>query len=333
VARILDDSPANIECLTRALLADRLVGVPTETVYGLAGNALSQSACEQIYRVKGRPFHDPLIVHVFDPEMLDRVAIRDDRLKEVADAFWPGPLTVILKKQKCVPDIVTSGLDTVAVRIPAHPAFRHLVAAAGIPLAAPSANPFGYISPTTSAHVQAQLGDKIDFILEGGACAVGIESTILDLGHPAIPRILRPGGVTADRIESIIGPIDSSPLRAEENSVVRVLAPGLLDRHYSPTTPLHLRDQVFEPGELDTLSIRVAALCFRRPDIAGGQMRANTHWLTASGDPIEAAQRLFSILRDLDAAGYESIEAEPAPDEGIGRAINDRLSRAAGAGQ
>ena len=164
-------------------------------------------------------------------------------------------------------------------------------------------------------------------------CAIGIESTILDLTHPTIPRILRPGGITAERIEAVLGAIDSSILGAKDNPGERVLAPGLLDRHYSPTTPLHLRDQVFGPGELDALPIRVAALCFRRPDGAVGQVGTNTHWLTEDGDPVEAAQRLFSILRELDAAGYESIEAEPAPDEGIGRAINDRLRRAAGPGQ
>jgi L-threonylcarbamoyladenylate synthase len=228
---------------------------------------------------------------------------------------------------------VTSGLETIAVRIPAHPAFRHLVAAAGIPLAAPSANPFGYISPTTSAHVEAQLRDRIDFILEGGPCMVGIESTILDLTHPTIPRILRLGGITADRIEAIIGPVDSSIVSMEGNPDKRVLAPGLLDRHYSPTTPLHLREHIFRSGELDTLPIRVAALCFCRPDSAAGQVEANTYWLTEDGDPVEAAQRLFSILREIDTAGYDSIEAEPAPDEGIGRAINDRLRRAAGRDQ
>jgi len=333
VARILDDSPANIECLVRALLADRLVGVPTETVYGLAGNALSQLACERIYRAKGRPFHDPLIVHVLDLEMLDRVAIHDDRLNEIADAFWPGPLTVILRRRAAVPDVVTSGLDTVAVRIPAHPVFRRLAVAAGIPLAAPSANPFGYISPTTSIHVESQLGDRIEFILEGGPCAVGIESTILDLTNPAIPRILRPGGITADRIETIIGPIDSSVVCVEENPGEAVLAPGLLDRHYSPTTPLHFRERVFGPAELETLPTGVAALCFRRPVSATGEVGAKTHWLTEDGDPVEAARRLFSVLRELDAAGYKAIEAEPAPDDGMGRAINDRLRRAAGRGQ
>lgn len=333
MARILDDSPANIERLVQALLADRLVGVPTETVYGLAGNALSQLACERIYRTKERPFHDPLIVHVLDLEMLDRVAIRDTRLSEIADAFWPGPLTVILKRRAAVPDIVTSGLDTVAVRIPAHPVFRHLAVAAGIPLAAPSANPFGYISPTTSVHVETQLGDRIEFILEGGPCAVGIESTILDLTSPAIPRILRPGGVTPNRIEAIIGPIDSSIVDAGENQGEAVLAPGLLDRHYSPTTPLHLRERVFRPAELETLPTGVAALCFRRPTSTTGEVGARIHWLTEGGNPVEAARRLFSALRDLDTAGYEAIEAEPAPDDGIGRAINDRLRRAAGRGQ
>jgi L-threonylcarbamoyladenylate synthase len=315
------------------LLADRLVGVPTETVYGLAGNALSRSACERIYNVKGRPFHDPLIVHVFDLEMLDRVAIREDRLNEVADAFWPGPLTVILRRRTAIPDIVTSGLDTIAVRIPAHPVFRRLAAAAGIPLAAPSANPFGYISPTTTAHVEAQLGNRIEFILEGGPCSVGIESTILDLTCPTMPRILRPGGITADRIEAIVGPIDYSMVQAERSSGKALPAPGLLDRHYSPTTPLHLRKRAFGPSELAALPTDVAALCFCRPGAVVRRTGKRIHWLTDDGDLVEAARKLFSVLRELDAAGYRAIEAEPAPDNGIGRAINDRLRRAAGKGQ
>jgi len=175
--------------------------------------------------------------------------------------------------------------------------------------------------------------DRIEFILEGGPCAVGIESTILDLTNPTIPRILRPGGITADRIEAIIGPIDSSMVRAEENSGKAVPAPGLLDRHYSPTTPLHLRGQAFGPDELEVLPTGVAALCFRRPATVIEQAGKGIHWLTEDGDPVEAARRLFSVLRELDAAGYKVIEAEPAPDDGMGRAINDRLRRAAGPGQ
>jgi L-threonylcarbamoyladenylate synthase len=332
VARTLEDSPANIECLAQALRADYLVGVPTETVYGLAGNAQSQLACQRIFKVKGRPFNDPLIVHVLDLEMLDRVAIRDERLNRIADAFWPGPLTIILRRRASVPAIVTSGLNTIAVRIPAHPVFRRLISAAGIPLAAPSANPFGYISPTTSAHVEAQLGDLIDFILEGGPCTIGIESTILDLASPTPPRILRPGGITANLIEMIIGPIDSIAVRSKENPVGPLLAPGLLDRHYSPTTPLRLRERVFGNDELYELPSKVAALCFRRPASRAQQAKPNIHWLTDDGNPDEAAKSLFSILRKLDATKYESIEAEPAPDDGIGRAINDRLRRAAGRG-
>jgi L-threonylcarbamoyladenylate synthase len=329
VAAILDDSPANIERLARALLEGRLVAVPTETVYGLAADALDAVACARIFEAKGRPPHDPLIVHLRDLDMLDQVAERRPEVEPLARAFWPGPLTLILRKKAAVPRIVTSGLDTVAVRISAHPAMQRLITRAGRPLAAPSANPFGYVSPTTSAHVVAQLGDRIDFILEGGSCPIGIESTILDLETGDRPRILRPGAVTEEQVRDVLGGEVTGFTPAAGKSDPVIIAPGLLDRHYSPATPLKLRPDPFKSNELEALPPDVAALCFRKPHAPG----RNVFWLSENGDKEVGARRLFSVLRDLDQKGFASIEAEPVPsDEGLGRAINDRLRRAAGKG-
>ena len=328
MAVILDDSPATLERLARALLSDQLVAVPTETVYGLAGNALSSIACARIFEAKGRPAHDPLIVHLADLSMLDRIAQPHPSVARLAAAFWPGPLTLILNRRPVIPDIVTSGLDTVAVRIPAHPVFHRLIRTADIPLAAPSANPFGYISPTTSAHVVAQLGDRLDLILEGGPCKIGIESTILDLVTGPLPRILRPGAVSGSQIEAVIGPILTGPLQDSSPSESRALiAPGLLDRHYSPATPLTLRDRPFTPAEMAALPPGVVALTFRKPREPAG----NSRWLSENGDLGEAAHGLYSVLRAIDEEGPAAIEAEPVPDDGgLGRAINDRLRRASG---
>ncbi len=330
MAATLDDSPVNIERLAQALLEDCLVAVPTETVYGLAGHALSPTACARIFAAKGRPAHDPLIVHVSDLAMLDRVAERQPEVETLAKAFWPGPLTLILKRRPTVPSLVTSGLDTVAVRISAHPALQRLIARADFPLAVPSANPFGYISPTTSAHVAAQLGDRIDFILEGGPCTIGLESTILDLVNGSQPRILRPGAVTEEQIRAALNrPVSGFSPGPSETMDRVIVAPGLLDRHYSPATPLKLRSGAFTAEEIMGLPVDVAALCIRKP----GDTRTNTFWLSEDGDPSEVGRKLFSMLRELDAAGFASIEVEPMTnDENLGRAINDRLRRAAGRG-
>lgn len=327
MAAILDDSPANIKRLAQALLEGRLVAVPTETVYGLAGHALDAVACARIFEAKSRPAHDPLIVHVSDLAMLDQVAERQPEVDRLAAAFWPGPLTLILRRKPVVPDLVTSGLDTVAVRISAHPSMQRLIARAGCPLAAPSANPFGYISPTTSEHVAAQLGDRIDFILEGGPCPIGLESTILDLVTGNQPRILRPGAVTEEQIAEVLGTaVSGFDPSGEEQTDRVVLAPGLLDRHYSPSTPLQLRKGPFEQGELDNLPPDVAALCIRKP----ASPIDRVFWLSEDGNEEVVARRLFSVLRELDQGGFASIQAEPAPsDDGLGRAINDRLRRAA----
>lgn len=329
MATILDDSPANIERLAQALLEGRLVAVPTETVYGLAAHALDPAACARIFEAKGRPPHDPLIVHVRDLDMLDLVAERSPEVEELAKAFWPGPLTLILKKKAVVPEIVTSGLDTVAVRISAHPGMKGLMDRTDRPLAAPSANPFGYISPTTSAHVSAQLGDRIEFILEGGPCPIGLESTILDLVTEERPRILRPGAITEEQIRLVLGRDISGfdPSTGRTDPVI--IAPGLLDRHYSPSTPMQLRPKAFAPHELEALPAGTAALCFRKPGITGD----NIFWLSEDGDEEVVARRLFSVMRDLDQKGFSSIQAEPAPShDNLGPAINDRLRRAAGKG-
>jgi L-threonylcarbamoyladenylate synthase len=203
-ARVLRGTPRNIALLARALRRGQLVAVPTETVYGLAANALSPAACAAIFRAKGRPANDPLIAHIHDLAQLDQLAHRNPAVEKLARAFWPGPLTIVLPKKPIVPDIATSGLPSVAIRMPAHPLFRALLKKCALPLAAPSANPFGYISPTRAAHVRDGLGKKIPRILDGGECAIGLESTIVDLRDPRRPAILRPGKISAKQIARVL---------------------------------------------------------------------------------------------------------------------------------
>jgi L-threonylcarbamoyladenylate synthase len=297
----------------------------------LAANAFDETACRKIFEIKGRPFNDPLIVHLDSLSTLDQVAERNEAVERLAKAFWPGPLTLILSKKKSVPSLVTAGLESVAVRIPGHPVLRRLLKACQRPLAAPSANPFGYISPTTSAHVEESLGNRIAYILEGGACKVGIESTILDLRDPSSPAILRPGSIGAGAISSILGlSLDKPSLSSEGKSAP--IAPGLLIKHYSPKTHLTLRLTPFTVTELRSLPSREAILCFKKPDDPLASSPENVFWLSESGNDEEAARNLFSKLRQLDAGSWESIKAELAPDTGIGNALNDRLRRAAAKG-
>lgn len=321
-ARVHAPTPANLRRLAAVLRQGELVAIPTETVYGLAAHALDAKACRAIFRAKRRPANDPLIVHVLDLAHAEELADFNPAARRLARRFWPGPLTLVLPKKACVPGIVTSGGLTVAIRAPAHPLARWLLRLAKIPLAAPSANLFGYISPTTAAHVREGLGARIPHILDGGACTVGVESTVLDMTNPKKPRVLRPGAVTTAQLEKFLGvKVHGAKSRG---SRARQLAPGMLERHYSPRTPLVL-------GRLptETAPAGVAFVLLRQPQ---GQKPAQpVFWLSKRGSLTEVARNLYDVLRRADAGGYRQIRVEPLPVDasGLAAAINDRLKRAA----
>lgn len=297
-----------------------VVAIPTETVYGLAGNALNPEAVLKIFKVKERPSFDPLIVHTNSLEKInDFVLGIPDKAHQLIESFWPGPLTLLLEKKNIIPDLVTSGLDRVAVRIPSHPLTLRLLEQLNFPLAAPSANPFGYISPTTAAHVNDQLGDKIDYILDGGACSVGIESTILGFEDQK-PVIYRLGGISIEQIENIIGRVT-----ARSHSTSNPSAPGMLKSHYAPKKPIHI-------GNIDSLIQQYkgeifAILSFNK--IFAGVDEKYQLTLSDMGDLEEAATNFFSALRTLDNMAVDFIITDFVPDMGLGKAINDRLRRAA----
>jgi L-threonylcarbamoyladenylate synthase len=293
-----------------------LVAIPTETVYGLAAHALRPDAVVKIFETKQRPFFDPLIVHIASAGQVENYAVAfPDAARKLANAFWPGPLTLLLPRAPLIPDLVTAGLPTVGLRCPRHPLLQQLLSMLDFPLAAPSANPFGYVSPTRAAHVQEQLGEKIPFILDGGACAVGIESTIVGFENGV--TIHRLGGIPVEEVERVVGSV-----QVATGAQPHPLAPGQLPNHYSPAKKLIV-------GDLPELiaqhrSRRFSVLSFSHDFHAGHQLI-----LSDTGDLREAAQRLFAALRELDKADTEVILAGWAPDVGLGRAINDRLRRAA----
>ncbi|MBL9185985.1 MAG: threonylcarbamoyl-AMP synthase [Opitutaceae bacterium] len=324
-ARTYRGTARNLAHLAARLRAGELVAVPTETVYGLAAHALDARACARIFRAKGRPSSDPLIVHLHSVRQLGLVCRPNAAALRLARAFWPGPLTLVLPKTAAVPAIVTAGRESVAVRVPRHPLFRRLLRLAGVPLAAPSANPFGYVSPTTAEHVRQGLGKKIPHILDGGPATIGLESTIVDLRDPSRPAVLRPGAITAEQIARVLGRRVTAPRRKTSAQGAQV-APGLLARHYSPRTPLQLHDKI-TAARRDRAPANEAFLLQRRPRGAKGQ--AHVFWLDATGALPGVARRLFAMLRRLDAEGFARIHAELAPNRGLGRAINDRLRRAA----
>jgi L-threonylcarbamoyladenylate synthase len=311
--------PANPENIARAgrLVAEgRLVAFPTETVYGLGGDATQGRAVAAIFAAKGRPSFNPLIVHVPDLAHAEMHAVFDTRAEELAAQFWPGPLTLILKRRpgSQISELATAGLDSIAIRVPAHPVARALLLAADRPIAAPSANRSGRISTTAPAHVAEELGNAVDLILAAGKTRYGLESTILDLTTER-PVLLRPGAVTGEEIAAIIGPIDIADGDPDKPN-----APGQLLRHYAPTTRLRLNAAMADPGE--------ALLAFG-PDPFAGRYAKTVLNLSESGDLTEAAANLFAMLRQLDAGGYPGIAAMPIPNMGLGIAINDRLRRAA----
>ncbi|OJY31795.1 MAG: threonylcarbamoyl-AMP synthase [Rhodobacterales bacterium 65-51] len=292
------------------LRAGGLVAMPTETVYGLAGDACDDHAVARIYAAKNRPSFNPLIVHLPDLDAVGRYAVLTPEARALAAAFWPGPLTMVLplREGAGLSPLVTAGLPTVAVRVPAHPLARELLRVAGLPVAAPSANPSGRVSPTRAAHVMAGLAGRIEAVLDGGACAVGVESTILGLDGP--PALLRPGGVTVEAVEAVLGHALVLP-----GDPAQPKAPGQLASHYAPEARVRLNATRARPGEV----------------LVGFGAVAGDLSLSESGDPVEAAARLFHLLREADALAGPggAIAFAPVPETGLGRAINDRLRRAA----
>ena len=304
--------------------AGGLVGMPTETVYGLAANAFDARAVLAVFLAKGRPRFDPLIVHVADAEQAWTVAEPSVRARLLAARFWPGALSLVLPRRACIPDAVTGGLETVAVRCPDHALARALIAAAGVPLAAPSANLFGRLSPTTAAAVHEQLGAAVGMVLDGGPCRVGVESTVLRCDPR--PLILRPGGVTREELSAALGePVAVAESGARADALA-LPSPGLLASHYAPRTPLVLRVS----GAPWPAGADQAILSWRGEDLPAHTRGYEV--LSRAGDLREAATGLFAALRRLDACGAATIIAERVPEQGLGVAINDRLLRAAGLG-
>jgi len=321
-ARVYRPTRGNIALLARRLQRGELVAVPTETVYGLAANALDAKACRQIFRAKGRPANDPLIVHIYSLRELAELCVPNAAALALAKHFWPGPLTLVLPKTDRVPGIVTSGGASVAIRMPQHPVFRRLLKSAGLPLAAPSANPFGYISPTSAEHVRQNLGSKIRTILDGGPSRIGLESTIVDLRDPTSPRLLRPGAISAHDIERVLGIGVSVVKTSASTSDQELVAPGMLLRHYSPRTPVILHDAIKDVGAANE-----AYIFMRKP--AGRRGGENVFWLDERGRLSGVARRLFATLREVDAQRFRRIHVELAAGDPFAEAINDRLRRAA----
>ncbi len=294
-----------------------VVAFPTETVYGLGANAFDRAAVQRVFEIKNRPHYDPLIVHVADVRQIrDLVQDFPAEARKLARRFWPGPLTLVLPKIDRLPDLVTAGLPTVAIRIPNHAVALALLEEVGSPVAAPSANPFGMLSPTTADHVRHQLGGQVDVILDGGPCTVGVESTIVSFCGTR-PTLLRPGGITTEDLEAVLGPLVCP---APHEPVP--LAPGRLPRHYAPRTPLVLC------SELPTVPSgqRVGLLCLTRPPGTGHF--AAVEALSETGDLTQAAANLFAALRRLDALGLDLLVAQSVPEKGMGAAIMDRLQKA-----
>lgn len=312
---VLQAEPENVARAAQILRAGGIVAFPTETVYGLGALAFNARSVARIFDAKQRPHFDPLIVHVIDRAMLLRVVAEFPPLAQrLAERFWPGALTIVLPKRAAIPSLVTAGLTTVAVRMPSHPIARSLLEAVGEPLAAPSANQFGTLSPTRAEHVLKGLGASVDLVLDGGKTEQGIESTIVAL-EPQ-PQLLRPGAIAVEAIERVTG-----PLVRDEGKTVR--APGQLELHYAPRTPVRIVDPSSVPA-----AERAGAGLLALRDSVDGYAAART--LSQRGDLREAAARFFEAMHDLDALGLDRIDAEPIPAHGLGLAIMDRLRRACG---
>lgn len=318
MAEVLSADEVGIARAAAILREGGLVAFPTETVYGLGANALHAEAVAKVFAAKGRPSFDPVIVHVADPKEAEALWQEVPVLaRQLMRRFWPGPLTLVLPKREIVPDIVTAGLPTVAVRMPAHPVALALIREAGVPIAAPSANRFGRLSPTHHEAVLEQLGDAIDAVIAGGSTPVGIESTVVSLVENP-PRVLRPGGTPIEALRELIPDLRVEPPQGPSAS------PGTLPQHYRPSTPLFLLERGVPAGGEALERSRCGFLAFQRAWEGFAQVKV----LSERGDLVEAAARFFALLRKLDRAGLSAIVAEPVPEIGLGVAIMDRLRRA-----
>jgi L-threonylcarbamoyladenylate synthase len=303
-----------------------LVAFPTETVYGLGANALDEVAVARIFTAKGRPSFNPLIVHVVDVDAARRCAAHWPEVAErLAAIFWPGPLTLVVPRARSIPGVVTGGLEAVALRIPAHPVARELLMRAATPVAAPSANPFMAVSPTTAAHVAQGLAHRIDLILDGGPCEVGIESTVLDVTSSP-PRLLRPGAITTAQIEAVVGRIETIDERRDEGPR---LSPGLLTKHYAPRGVTTLLPSICWPDWMGVLpsDARIGGISI---DADAPEDRRIVKWVRLGSDPTEYARGLYSALHELDASDCTHVLLESPPEIEPWWAIRDRLTRAAG---
>jgi L-threonylcarbamoyladenylate synthase len=319
--QILAAGEATVAAAARMHSDGGLVAFPTETVYGLGADAANAEAIARLYQAKGRPAFNPLIAHIGDLAAAQRIAVFDATALALANAFWPGPLTLVLPKApRCpVADLATAGLDTVAIRVPAHPVAREILRSFGGAVVAPSANLSGHVSPTTAAHVQSDLAGRIDLIIDGGPVEVGVESTIV--GCFESPMLLRPGGVPRADIERVLGHALAQPPDDPEAGDGQPLAPGMLASHYAPRTHVRLNADSVAPGEV--------LLAFGPVKIADIDAAATVMNLSERGDLNEAAANLFGYLRALDGRRAHAIAVMPVPNDGLGEAINDRLRRAA----
>ena len=302
----------------RLLKDGEVVAIPTETVYGLAGNAFEPKALAKIFAAKERPTFDPLIVHIADIAQITDIAkdIPDSAYK-LAEAYWPGPMTIILPKKDCIPDLCTSALPSVAVRFPSHPIAQAIIKESGLPLAAPSANLFKHVSPTTAEHVAAQLADRIAGIVDGGPCSVGVESSIISLAGEK-PTVLRPGAITPEMFAKVLGDVTIKESTSKPGQPM--LAPGQCDTHYRPQVPLYY-GKIPASFTLPEHTVRIAF------GTQAGPIPATVN-LSATGDMVEATSKLYAFMHDLDDPKYDLILVDPIPNTGVGMALNDRLKRA-----
>ncbi|MCM8804768.1 MAG: L-threonylcarbamoyladenylate synthase [Candidatus Omnitrophica bacterium] len=316
MAEILKFSEKSLEKAVNILKKGGVIAFPTETVYGLGANGLNPISVAKIYEIKNRPFFDPIILHIGRKEDIKKLWKEiNERAEKLIEKFWPGPLTIVLPKTEIVPYIVTAGLDKVAIRMPSHFISLEILKRVDFPIAAPSANTFGRLSPTEAKHVEEQIGDKIELIIDGGKCPVGIESTVIDLTTDR-NIILRPGGIPKEDIEKVIGEVEII------EKTEKISSPGQLPYHYSPKTPLKILKDYKEVKD----GIKAALLAFKKPLYKEKFLKIEI--LSEKGDIREAASNFFSSLHKLDEEGLDIIYAEPVPEEGLGIAIMDRLKKA-----